>query len=751
MRNENHTGTKFADTLISYLESLIAKRDFAGVTNYYEKNRNQLEDTGEKSDGIILKQVAIAYASSSNFSSALRTIRLAQNQITALGDSLELADVCIVLAGILKNMGEMKEAERAYRDAESIYRRNDNQQGQSRALNLLAGLFFRQNDYKSALPPLLEALEIAQKINDNKKIAYMMGNLGRIYSFLGNVAEARHHLKVNMELSSKLSDMFECIRAELSLGYLEMSAGEYESASKHFENAKSNLESNNSQQLSAICLTYIGELAYLQNRLDDAQLSLNLALSIVSDSQLESTMKARVKRQLAELALRKKNYSKASRLAAQALIINEKCQVVSEIGAIWRIKAIIASETGNKDEARDCFATAIRNLEESGIRFELVETLVAAGNSEALKTKKRLTFLFRAEEFYSSEGLTIRLSSVEKTIEQVSSESSNSPKKSNTLMTQFPVDSVKYLTKSKEINQFISQLPLIADADIPLLLTGETGVGKDHLAKHYHSMILADKPYKAINCASLPETLLESELFGYKKGAFTDASNDKEGLIVSANGGILFLDEIGDMPFSLQAKLLGVLEHRRLTPLGSTEEVVLDIKLVTATNKNLEEMVEKGTFRRDLYYRISGMTFNIPPLRDRKEDIPLLMEHYFAKSRLLDDSSKLPTELVHQFLKHSWPGNIRELSNKIKRLGIMAQMVAEGDLVELSMTLFDFEKQESKKSFFGSVKEFERKLLVDALLAADGNKSEAARILGLHEATVRTKLKRYGIDQPSVS
>ncbi|HDL00818.1 MAG TPA: AAA family ATPase, partial [candidate division Zixibacteria bacterium] len=306
-------------------------------------------------------------------------------------------------------------------------------------------------------------------------------------------------------------------------------------------------------------------------------------------------------------------------------------------------------------------------------------------------------------------------------------------------------DNIEYLTIDKEILQFKSQLPLLGYTDLPVLLTGETGVGKDHMARYFHHAVRPNGPYIAINCASLPETLLESELFGYVRGAFTGADKNKEGLFVAANQGVLFLDEIGDMPLSLQTKLLSVLENRQVVPLGSTKTVNLDIKLIAATNQNLEVMVAQGKFRRDLYYRLSGITFTIPPLRKRKADIPILLEKFMINSGLLKEGEKLEVDFIRQFIAYDWPGNTRELFNKVKRLEIMTMMVTEGDLVELSRSMFKSDVVSEEKSLFDKVEEFERKIIVEALLAANGNKSEVARMLGIHEATVRTKLKRYDI------
>jgi len=286
---------------------------------------------------------------------------------------------------------------------------------------------------------------------------------------------------------------------------------------------------------------------------------------------------------------------------------------------------------------------------------------------------------------------------------------------------------------------------MVARSDIPILLTGETGVGKDQMARYYHSLARPDGPFVAVNCASIPEMLLESELFGYKKGAFTGADRDNTGRIAAADKGVLFLDEIGDMPLWLQAKLLSVLESRRISPLGSTTETEIDFKLIAATNRDLEAMVDDGMFRLDLFYRLSGISFCLPPLRGRSDVIPLLLRHCLGKGNLLLSDS-LPAELVGQFLAYSWPGNVRELLNKVKRLEVMAELVAEGDIAELSRAIFPNEKAPaSGGSLFERVEQLERQLITEALLATGGNKSEAARRLGIHEATVRTKLKRYGI------
>jgi transcriptional regulator with PAS, ATPase and Fis domain len=396
------------------------------------------------------------------------------------------------------------------------------------------------------------------------------------------------------------------------------------------------------------------------------------------------------------------------------------------------------------NSAEKYFLKAIDDLDRSGVRWEKVEALVAAAGSGAFSNRRRLTYLFRAEEFFSRNRITSRQVEVGRLIGSLGSVENR--RSTRAIVSGQSDADAEYFTDCPAIARIKGHLRQLAHADLPVLLTGETGVGKDRMAKYFHRLACPAGPYVAINCASVPETLLESELFGYAKGAFTGADRNKPGLFVKANGGMLFLDEIGDLPLSLQSKLLGVLERRKVLPLGSTVEVDLDVKLVTATNRDLEAMVDQGGFRRDLYYRLSGISFSIPPLRERREDIVLLLDRFLEERGFGGKAKRLPPELMRRFIEYDWPGNVRELENKVKRLEVVADMVHEGDLTELTRFLFGEDQPPAADgNLFERVEEFERRLVVEAVLAARGNKCEAARMLGIHEATVRTKLRRYAI------
>jgi DNA-binding NtrC family response regulator len=572
----------------------------------------------------------------------------------------------------------------------------------------------------------------------------MMGNLGRINTFLGDFEGAYKHLQINIDLSTELADWLEVGRACLSLAYVQIQTGDFARAEENLSKGYIHIESANSQRDKVIYLTYLGELYRRLARLDESEETLRKGLMIAEEIAPSALLCGRVMRQLAELYVCRGNFTTASRMAARAMVTMQELDNKVELGALIKLKAVIADSKNDSEQCRKLFDQALGILVESGVRFEKADALLAAGKCASFSARRRLVYLFRAEEFFTRYRINSRLEEVGNLIVELGE--SNSSRNENSHTRVAVIDSeCDYKTASPEIRRFLSQLPIIGRMDLPILLLGETGVGKDHLASYYHSLVRPGGPFIAINCASVPENLLESELFGHKRGAFTGADTDKTGLFVMANGGVLFLDEIGDMPLSLQAKLLGVLEHKKVLPLGSTKEVALDVKLVAASNREMETMVEQGKFRRDLFFRLSGMLFRIPPLRNRKEDIPVLLSQFLKKSSLLDSDGQIPAEMLKIFLEYDWPGNVRELRNKVKKLEVMTKMVAEGDIVELSRSLLSDSDSAKDSSLTERVEEFERQLILEALLAAQGNKSQAARMLGIHEATVRTKLKRYNI------
>jgi DNA-binding NtrC family response regulator len=282
-----------------------------------------------------------------------------------------------------------------------------------------------------------------------------------------------------------------------------------------------------------------------------------------------------------------------------------------------------------------------------------------------------------------------------------------------------------------------------------ILLLGESGTGKGLVAEVVHcNSQRKDKPFIAINCAAIPENLLESELFGYRKGAFTGAASDKKGLITMADQGTLFLDEIGDMPVSLQAKVLKVLESGEVLPVGDTKSRFVDVRIVAASNKNLEEQVKKGLFREDLYYRLNVIEVKIPSLRERKEDIDVLTRHFIDKYCKENNRKTIgiTDEAMEVLNNYGWPGNIRELRNIIERAVVLCS-TEKIDLSELPEKIKSGDAFRSMQTLKEKMDYYEERIIKNTLDVHGGNKEETAKELGVDLATLYRKIKKLGISE----
>jgi sigma-54 dependent transcriptional regulator, acetoin dehydrogenase operon transcriptional activator AcoR len=304
------------------------------------------------------------------------------------------------------------------------------------------------------------------------------------------------------------------------------------------------------------------------------------------------------------------------------------------------------------------------------------------------------------------------------------------------------------ISKSPRMQRIFALLPELARSDSTVLILGESGTGKELVARALHHLSRrAPGPFVALNCGALPDTLLESELFGHAAGAFTDAKRDRKGLFALAGGGTLLLDEIGDISPALQVRLLRVLEEHAYTPLGTSKPIKTDVRVVAATNKDLVQLMEGGSFRSDLYYRINVVQLTLPRLADRTEDIPLLCDHFIARFNRLQNKSilGLSYETLAIFMHHDWPGNIRELENAIEHAFILCP---QGLINPEHLPEHLWREAGPAASASLSLKEQEKRLLVEALDRHNWRRMATARELGIDKNTLRRKIKRYGLSPP---
>lgn len=299
------------------------------------------------------------------------------------------------------------------------------------------------------------------------------------------------------------------------------------------------------------------------------------------------------------------------------------------------------------------------------------------------------------------------------------------------------------LGKSDKMQKIFNFIKSIAETKSTILIYGETGTGKELVARAIHNLSRKKTPFIPISCASLPETLLEAELFGYEKGAFTDAKERKLGKLELANGGTLFLDEIGDISLKTQVALLRFLQEKEFRRLGGEELIKVDVRVIAATNKDLKKLTEEGKFREDLYYRLNVINITLPPLRERKEDIPLLVEHFLEKYNIENNKQieRVSEEVMNILTEYHWPGNVRELENIIER----AVVVCKTNLITVD-DLPDYLKEKESKILREDItlEEMEREYIKKILKKYNFNIQKSAEILGIDRATLYRKMEKYG-------
>jgi tetratricopeptide (TPR) repeat protein len=627
-------------TGIEYMESLIEQGKFLQAQTEID---HQLKRSGIKlppeKKGSLHYLSAVCLYHLGQYKEALIHATLAFEIFKDTSENEKVAQIQDILGRVYWGLGDLKKAELYLRDAVSTYRRTKNYSSTMKCNNFIARILFTQCEFSKAVEYLNEARELAQSQGDHLMEAKISGNLGRIHILLGKWGKAEEELQTSLKTNIKSGDEISICRDQLSLGYVLTFKRLFDQANICLSNALELAQKNDFLRELVIYHEYMGALCYELGKLDEAENHYHQIIDLWQKNAPDGDMISQTYRLLAELQVARKEWDQALDSCRKSLNVSQSLGEKIEVGVVYRILGQIHSARQDQEKTIEYFTKSTSLLQQVGAKYELAKTYLEAGRSRAFDYYKKLGFLSNAESLFreleskyhlgwvnlsigellieqkdygkaevflsDAEGLfkeseahsqLRQVADLRRSIEEVLFKS-NLLAKSNGKVTY---DNV--VTQTTEMMEILEKLKQIKDYDISILLEGETGSGKDLIAKatHYSSR-RKDKRFVAINCAALPESLLENELFGHRKGAYTGADKDQPGLFEEAEGGTLYLDQVEEIPLSTQVKLLRAIEEKEINRLGETKPRKIDVRIISSSIADLKDAVKKGKFRQDLY------------------------------------------------------------------------------------------------------------------------------------------------------
>ncbi|MCW4026060.1 MAG: sigma 54-interacting transcriptional regulator, partial [Candidatus Bathyarchaeota archaeon] len=720
-----------------------------------------------------------------NYEEALTRARRAYEILRDSSANESLDRVQFISGIIYSDLGQLEESKSELRDALAIYRRIDQEEGIIESYNELARIHFVRTEYTKAIEYLKEGLGFCERVKDQKRIARFSGNLGRVYLRVGKWKEAQGHLLLSLESNKISNNLINISCCYLSLGYVCYLLRGFSQSREYYEKALKLIYDNNYAREMAIYHEYSGELAHAQRDYSEAREHYRNAIEIGEKIAPTGDIISQTSRLLAELQIAERQYDEALSSCEKAMKAATSLGEKIEVGAIHRALGQIHSAQKDQVKARDNFEKSISILGQIGAKFELGKAYLEAVRSNIFEYVDCIAHYASGREIFRELGSDYHLGRIalafceflfeigeydkaevylrepekifkrldeKKDLDLVLQLRGKIDRALGKVVTPNTRHRTEYhfsdiVTQDPQMLALIEEARRFKDSDVPILLQGDSGTGKDLLAKVIHcESKRKGKRFVKVNCAAIPENLLESELFGYKRGAFSGADKDKKGLFEEADGGTILLNEIGDLPLRLQAKILDVIEDKELTRLGEVRPRKVDFRVIAATNKDLNEKVNEGDFREDLYHRLNVVTLRLPPLRERREDIPLLIERFLTELGI-NESGWEALDKSQLRLTCNWPGNDRQLQNELKRLvPVLIPFDSRKLLEELGGVDQERSKGACENYLVDKWEEVERIEIGEAIRRCGGDKEDAAKMLGISKATLYRRLRQYDLD-----
>lgn len=789
---------------LDLIESLIEKSEFKeSLAEIRQKERGKGLDRFSNQWGWLCHLAAKALQGLGRCEEALKRAQEALSILKSTPENGKLAEIQFSLGIIYADLGHLRDAELHFMDAASTYRRVEDKRGVARTYNELSRLCFTRGRYDAAIEYLNDGVQYCQGAKDRKLTATILGNLGTVCMISDRWEEARENLLKSLKLNKACKDHKDVCCSYLSLAYLSILLRRFSEGEEYLKMAHRIISKNGYAREEAIYHEYSGELAAVQGDREAARRHYLEAIDLGRKIAPESAIVSQAYRLLAELQVETGELKEASASCEKSLSASKGVGERLEEAVVYRTLGRICSRNGNPSQVKQNFDQATQLLGEMGVKFELARTYLDMGKCESFNFWERMRFLGRAEDLASRLDTPYYLAKVhlafaqffvqndrlaaagdflgkarsifEELNEKTDLESladveekirPSLPSGRSASAGSSPSCSfADMITQDSATLSILENVRQVKDLDITILLEGDTGTGKDHLAKIiHHAGNRKNGKFVAVTCAALPEGLFESELFGHKRGAFTGAVADKRGLVDEAREGTLYLDEIAEVPLSIQVKLLRAIEEKEVVPVGEVKPRKVDFRVIAATNRDLDKLVEEGKFRSDLFYRLNGIRFRLPPLKERRDDIPLLVAHFLQKCAVngvsqngkgpAGPASKVPKvdpKVMKLLVNYGWPGNVRELEYDVVRMFISCRGEQRITLEALGDALKKYTEQKvpaSPSSLLHKTDQYVKAEIEKALAQSNGVKAQAARLLGIDEALLRYKMKRLEITFP---
>ena len=625
-----------------------------------------------------------------------------------------------LLGWMYASLGDYVSAIEAYTDANAHYDRCGNKRGCARTLNKLAYPQFQMGQMDAAIRNVKRSIAILRDLSDIDKADSYSGNLATLQFRAGHLTEAiTGYSRLMLDVEKREDRTAQILFQMAAVAYVQK--GNVTKAKKMLQRCQpylSTFERDDAVYYENLGLAKIADGNYTAAE-KDLRAGLKIALKIAPESSLVS----QIKRLFGDLYLVTGKFDLAKRYGKEALAVAEKIGERAEIAACYRIFAQVEQVKGNADKARDWYLKAIDLFGLIGSNYELAVTRYLAGTSGLYVNGECQALLWMARRYFDSEKVAPYLEKIDKAF-------SSTPSLPVVRVAAVPT----VIAKSKVMTEIVSLAEQVAQTSMTVFLTGPTGTGKDLLARYIHCYSGRTGEFVSVNAAAIPNPMIESELFGHKKGSFTGSEEDRAGLIEQADNGTFYLNEIADASMEFQTKLLEVLETRHIRRLGENKTRPVSFRLIAATNHNLQQCISKGKFRLDLYHRLNEIPIELPPLSERTEDIPALVSYFLGKNGngyKINGNRKSLERLGFVLSMLDYDGNIRELKNRVERLRHMSC----GDIEQMFDLLLNDD----------SLSECDR--LRRVLEHTGWNRREAARRLGVSEAIIRKRILKFGLTQ----